>query len=1101
MVSVSFMKSIQLHTWLPWLSLLLLALVAGAPLLSMTQVPNGYDTAFHFWRAVQAEQLLRHGVRVPRWAPDMAWGYGYPLFIFQGALSAQLAAGLHLMGMAWPGALNGAYFIGVAGSMLSLFLFARALWGHSGGWKAAACFPFIPYHVYVVYYRGSLSETVALIFPPLVLWGITRWCAGARRGLLVGTLALAALALTHSMSLYIFMPFFGLWALAEVWGAGAGQRWPALGRVLVLFSLGLGLGMFAWLPGLAERSFVQLERATSAWVFDYRENFLPWHQLLSLPRRADPHLVNDWPARGLGAFFVLAALGALIRPGQMLGKALKSGSPQGVGRPQGAQLASDVQLRQRSRLIALELTFVICTVLSLRVSQPLWDGGPFGNGVLAAFQFPWRFLAPASLAMAVLIGASFSNGPPFLNGASSSKCTSVAPLATRMALYPLFAVGVLIAAHWGWLYPQMGPLPTPASSAGLIAWEQATHTLGTTASRELLPRWVEQMPAADNPVTGALLDAARPARLDVTTLPAGAQVVSATYRLTSAVLHIDTPRAFQARYRVFYYPGWRVLVDHVPVVGVPETETGWLTFPVPAGEHRVEVHFSETPLRWLADVVSWFSLGALGLLVGRGRVSGVIRHTAPLAPYAARSMLVIALALCLLKFAVADKIPVLWRESRLRADGTLAGVGVPLRENFDGRALLLGVDPPPAKLTSTADSLLTLYWRALNPEGREWRVGLTLVGPDASRMPVGVRPYRWGREPPPMSMWSLDAYARLDLHMDIVPGMPPGNYELWLALFDRGTLEPASVLDAVGNPVGPALNLGKVTLLPPQSPPTLAALSVPADAELQACGALGLWDMALDRAQAAPGDVLALRWVWEALAASPDTVEAVLTLYTAEGADVRQWSLPLAAAWWPTDQWQAGERWLGTPQVRLPGSLKSGLYRVAVQLPQCTSLLAEATLTVTAPDRAWTMPVGFSPTGVGTTAAAVFAATLPSGDVIALLGYTLPTTEVAPGETLSLQLAWQALAEMETAYHVFVHIVDANGMLLAQSDGEPVAWTRPTPGWAVGEVVVDARDIVIPQDAAPGVYEIRVGWYVPGVGRLSTADRDFVLLAEWRIGE
>ena len=284
----------------PWIALALMGLIAGAPLLSTTHVTGGYDTSFHLWRAVQAERLLRHGRLWSRWAPDMARGFGYPLFVFQGQLSAQIAAVGHLIGLDWTTALNATYLLGLIGSAWAVFppgasALGRRMPGALGGWGAAALFLFVPYHLYVVYFRGSLAETVAWIFPPLVLWGVTRWVGGEKRalsGLIVGVGAMAALAMTHPVSLYLFAPLFVLWAGAEALGEAQAQDraglWRALGRAGLLLGLGAALGAFAWLPGLIERGYVQLGRATGPWVFDYRENFLPLSHLLACPVRPIP---------------------------------------------------------------------------------------------------------------------------------------------------------------------------------------------------------------------------------------------------------------------------------------------------------------------------------------------------------------------------------------------------------------------------------------------------------------------------------------------------------------------------------------------------------------------------------------------------------------------------------------------------------------------------------------------------------------------------------------------------------------------------------------------------------------------------------------------
>jgi hypothetical protein len=86
---------------------------------------------------------------------------------------------------------------------------------------------------------------------------------------------------------------------------------------------------------------------------------------------------------------------------------------------------------------------------------------------------------------------------------------------------------------------------------------------------------------------------------------------------------------------------------------------------------------------------------------------------------------------------------------------------------------------------------------------------------------------------------------------------------------------------------------------------------------------------------------------------------------------------------------------------------------------------------------------------------------------------------------------------MEASYRVFVHFVGENGHVVAQSDGEPVDWTRPTTGWAVGEVVVETREIAVPTTLPAGEYVLRVGLYLPDGARLLTSNEQdaFVL---WR---
>jgi hypothetical protein len=104
------------------------------------------------------------------------------------------------------------------------------------------------------------------------------------------------------------------------------------------------------------------------------------------------------------------------------------------------------------------------------------------------------------------------------------------------------------------------------------------------------------------------------------------------------------------------------------------------------------------------------------------------------------------------------------------------------------------------------------------------------------------------------------------------------------------------------------------------------------------------------------------------------------------------------------------------------------------------------------------------------------------GDDIQLLGYSLPSTQVQPGEPLEPVLYWQALAQPAASYKVFVHLVDDTGRLWAQHDAVPRAWGHPTTAWQAGEVVEDRIQVSVPADMPPGVYHLLAGMYAEDGG-------------------
>ena len=109
----------------------------------------------------------------------------------------------------------------------------------------------------------------------------------------------------------------------------------------------------------------------------------------------------------------------------------------------------------------------------------------------------------------------------------------------------------------------------------------------------------------------------------------------------------------------------------------------------------------------------------------------------------------------------------------------------------------------------------------------------------------------------------------------------------------------------------------------------------------------------------------------------------------------------------------------------------------------------------------------------------------------ALQGYNLEETAVGPGETLHLELVWQALETAPQSYRVFVHLLDGDGNLVTQSDAVPDNWTRPTTGWVPGEYIRDRHTLAVPPDAPFPPYRLRLGWYDAATGtRLSDTTID-----------
>jgi hypothetical protein len=120
------------------------------------------------------------------------------------------------------------------------------------------------------------------------------------------------------------------------------------------------------------------------------------------------------------------------------------------------------------------------------------------------------------------------------------------------------------------------------------------------------------------------------------------------------------------------------------------------------------------------------------------------------------------------------------------------------------------------------------------------------------------------------------------------------------------------------------------------------------------------------------------------------------------------------------------------------------------------------------------------------------------GGVMKLLGYEIEKEQVRPGEKLSITLYWESLAKMERNWSVFVHLLDEEGIIVAQRDTYPGLGRYPTTIWAVGDSIADRYAIAIPETAfSPTRASIEVGlYYLPTGERLLASSEEGKVLGD-----
>ncbi len=115
--------------------------------------------------------------------------------------------------------------------------------------------------------------------------------------------------------------------------------------------------------------------------------------------------------------------------------------------------------------------------------------------------------------------------------------------------------------------------------------------------------------------------------------------------------------------------------------------------------------------------------------------------------------------------------------------------------------------------------------------------------------------------------------------------------------------------------------------------------------------------------------------------------------------------------------------------------------------------------------------VGRTGTPLPVTVSALF------GDQIELTGARLYPSTLRAGGPLCVELNWHPLKALVDDYTVFIHLVDPNGQVVAQTDLQPQGGFAPTSQWAAESTQVDRHGLILADNLPAGDYTVRLGLY------------------------
>ncbi len=530
-------------------------------------------------RIAQMAQSLTDGMFPVRWAKDLGYGYGYPVFNFYSPFPFYFGA---LFALIFSNALLATkitFIFAIIFAGITMYLFVREFFSKIAALVSAIVYVYMPYHAINIYVRGNLNEVFAYAFLPLIFLSFFKLYEEDKRSkfswIMILAASIALIIISHNLSaLMLAFILAVIFVPAVMW-----RRNKRIFFISILASgvLALGLSAFYWLPVIFEMKYTNVMSQVGG-NSDFRNHFLCPSQLWN----------SLWGYGGSG-------------PGCLDGMSFKLGKANVLFSL--FSFAAFLFLITRRKI--KEGTFLQIAVFGLALfsafmttylSAFLWES----ITVLKFLQFPWRFLNFTAFSLSVASGLF------------------VFYLSHIQRKYVSEAVAVLIIVLTIVLNAKLFIPQTYYSNqnnAHYTKWEEIAFT-ASSLTDEYLPPDFHKKPTSKQELPQQKAEVVQgKATLAVKTHQTG---------YIDILVHAQEKSVIQLN--IAYFPAWKMYLNGQEIKVANSNQL--LAAKVPAGDHRIEARFVQTPVEKAGNVISLLSVvGLIGFCVHRQKgISGVNRE-------------------------------------------------------------------------------------------------------------------------------------------------------------------------------------------------------------------------------------------------------------------------------------------------------------------------------------------------------------------------------------------------------------------------------------------------------------------------------------------
>ncbi len=481
-----------------------------------------------------------------RWAPDLVWGAGYPLFTFIYPLPYYLGGFLNLLGFSLASSFKLEILLL---QLVGLLFFNLALLTFFKPRKAAnflfllatnLIFLAFPYRAVDLYVRGALGEIALYFSLPFWFYAFFSYYNKKKRIYFYLTaLAYAFIILSHNIGAYFLTPFLAvLFFYAEL----KNGVWPALKNTALVFILGAGLSAFFWLPALVQKPLMADNP-----IFNVTDHFPFLKQLV-------------WSKWGYGA--------SHWGPNDDLSFQLGPASWLALASAFFVFLVNLAKGKKSHRLAGLFLAFLLVVFYLVNIrSLWWWQHLPFLN----YFQFPWRLLLVLNFFLPPFYFFAFFKNKP---GRFLTILNVVIILLSTGQLIFFFKPQKLVKLRDEYFFNRY--LPT----GQLYFYNSEEYLRLPKESRRPSRLYLEIMAQSDK---------------------AEIKIEKKTFSELTALINNSKKENFVLRR--LYFPSWQI-EDNKQPLRYKKTPQGLISFALPPGQHKIVVTLRQTPIERIADFVS-----------------------------------------------------------------------------------------------------------------------------------------------------------------------------------------------------------------------------------------------------------------------------------------------------------------------------------------------------------------------------------------------------------------------------------------------------------------------------------------------------------------